>query len=174
MFTSRFSHKHAGRALAAFMVLLTAAFVFSTVSCKQATDPDSDSGTSVASVTGSENFIGKWTSTSSDYYEITSSAVTYYDGGYGYNWAGTPAGKYEINSTSGYIYVKYTSVGTGMSSSLVNTYIAVSYTSLGSSSAQMSTAYKSDGAVSESTLSAAVTEFTIANGYYTYYGAYSK
>lgn len=172
MFTSIFSHKRAGRAVSAFMVLLGAAFVFGTLSCKQATDSETE--TTVQTITGSESFIGTWTSSYNDSYAITSSSVTYYDGGYGYDWVGTPVGKYEISSTSGYIYVEYTSVCSGMDSSLDGTYIAVSYKNLSAStSAQMATAYKSGGAGSESTLSAAVTEFTIDNGYYSSYGSYS-
>ncbi len=159
------------------MVLLGAAFVFGTLSCKQATDSETVKETTVIvvePVTSSDSFIGTWTSSYNDSYAITSSSVIYYDGGYNYDWVGTPVGKYETSSTSGYIYVEYTSVGSAMDSSLVGTYIAVSYKSLSAStSAQMATAYKSDGADSESTLSAAVTEFTIDNGYYSYYGSYS-
>lgn len=158
------------------MVLLGAAFVFGTLSCKQATDPETVKETTVIvvePVTDSEGFIGTWTS-GYDSYTITSSTVTYNDGGYGYEWTGTPVGKYEMSSTSGYIYVKYTSVGSAMDSSLVGTYIAVSYKSLESSAVLMANAYKSDGVSSESTLSAAVTEFTVDNGYYSYYGSYSK
>ena len=155
------------------MVLLGAAFVFGTLSCKQPTETETETTVIVVEpVTSSDSFIGTWTST--DSYAITSSSVTYYDGGYGYDWIGTPVGKYETSSSSGYIYVEYTSVGSGMDSSLVGTYIAVSYKNLSASSTvQMATAYKSDGAGSESTLSAAVTEFTIDNGYYSYYGSYS-
>jgi hypothetical protein len=172
MSSSIFSHKYAGRIVPVCVLLLTSAFIFSTVSCKQATDSETE--TTVQTVTGSETFIGKWSSTYSDYYNITSASVVYYDGGYGYSWEGSPAGKKETGSTSGYIYVKYTSVGDLMSSSLVGTYTAVSYKSLGNSSVQMATAYKSGGASSESTLDKAAAEYTISNGYYSYYGAYSK
>ncbi len=164
MFTSVFSHKRAGRALSACMVLFTAVFVFSTVSCSQ--PAESDSGTDAS-------IYGTWTS-SYDSYVITSSTVTYDDGGFGYGWTGSLASVSATDSSSGYIYVEYTSVGDAMSSSLEGTYTAVSYKSLGSSSVQMATAYKSGGADSESSLAEAAAEFTIDNGYYTYYGAYSK
>ena len=164
MFTSLFSHKHAGRTLSACMVLLTAAFVFSTVSCSQPAADDSETSASI---------YGTWTS-SYDSYAIASSTVTYNDGGYGYGWTGSLESIKETDSTSGYIYVKYTTVGDSMFPSLVDKYIAVSYTSLGSSSVQMANAYKTGGATGESTLAEAAAEFTIDNGYYTYYGAYSK
>lgn len=164
MFTSHFSHKNAGRAVSAFLVLLTAAFVVTTLSCKQPTDDTSSNG----------SIYGTWSSTY-DGYTVTTSTVTYDDkSGYGYGWAGSLEGVSETDSASGYLYVKYTSVGSGMSSSLTGTYIAVSYKSLGTSSVQMATAYKSDGAASESTLDAAKSEYTIDNGYYSYYGSYTK
>lgn len=157
------------------MVLLTAAFVLSTVSCKQSTDSAAETlPDGVTAVSAGDGIIGTWSSAYSDSYAITTSTVTYSDGGYGYDWAGTVAGKYEIDSTSGYVYIKYTKVGTGLSSSLVGSYNAFAYKNLGTSSAQMATAYKSDGVASESSLSAAVTEFTISNGYYSYFGSYTK
>jgi hypothetical protein len=164
MFTSLFSHKRTGRAVSAFLVLLGAAFVFSTLSCRQPTD-DTTTGGSI---------YGTWSSTS-DGYTVTTSTVTYDDrSGYGYGWTGSLEGVSETDSASGYLYVKYTSVGSSMSPSLVNSFIAVSYKSLGASSVQMATAYKSDGTASESTLDAAKSKYTIDNGYYSYYGSYTK
>jgi hypothetical protein len=162
MFTSLLSHKKTGKTLAAFMVLLTTAFVFSTLSCKQTTDNSDDA-----------SIYGTWTS-SYDSYVITSSTVTYNDGGYGYGWTGSLASVSAMDSTSGYVYIQYTSVGKGLSSSLVGKYNAFAYKNLGSSAVQMANAYKSGGAESESSLSAAVTEFTISNGYYSYFGSYTK
>ena len=146
------------------MVLLTAAFVFSAVSCSQPAADDSETSASI---------YGTWTA-STDSYAIASSTVTYNDGGYGYGWTGSLASVSATDSSSGYIYVKYTSVGDSLSPTFVGTYTAVSYKSLGTSSVQMSNAYKSGGSDHESTLAGAVAEFTIANGYYAYYGAYSK
>ena len=174
MFTSLSSRKSTAKSVLFFA--LAAAFVLGTASCRQPTE-ETTTNTEyvyVLPVESTDSIVGTWTSTSKDYYTVSASNVEYYDGGYGYDWKGTPAGKSETGSTSGYVYIKYTSVETALDSSLVGKYIAISYSGLTASSAKMATAYKSSGVTSEPSLSEAVKEFTIDNGYYSYYGTYSK
>lgn len=151
-----------GRRLSVVCAMLIAAFVFGTMACAQPTTE-----TKNASVEGS------WKSTY-DSYEITTTTVTYNDGGYGYGWTGDVADKNEVDDASGYVYVKYTTVGTGMDAALVGKYYAFAYKKLSDSAVQMSNAYKSTGVTNESTLDEAKTEFTIDNGYFGTFGSYAK
>src|SRR5574344_471794 len=173
MFTSLSSRNSTAKSVLFFA--LATAFIIGTASCRQPThDSSSDLPSGVTALAATDSIVGTWTSTYKDYYTVSASNFEYYDGGYGYDWKGTPAGKSETDSTSGYVYIKYTSVGTSLDSSLIGKYIAISYSGLTASSAKMATAYKKSGVTSEPSLSEAVKEFTIDNGYYSSYGAYSK
>ena len=174
MFTSLFSHKHAVRTLSACMVLLTAAFVFSTVSCSQpaAVDPDT-----------SASIYGTWISSYSEYFVIDSGSMTLtnYYGSTGASAACYAGSDIVINKTSdtaGIIYIKYTraldfsSNSYSESAADVGKWYAVSYKELTSSSVSFSAAF---GRVSsEDTLEDAESEFTIANGYFSFYSECTK
>lgn len=150
------------RRLSVVCVALIGAFVLSVSSCKSSDD------------IAEKSLTGTWTSSYADYYKIDNSTVTYYDGGYGYDWTASLEGVSATDDASGYVYIKYTKVGSGLDSTLVGAYVAVSYTSLSDSAAKFATAYKVGGKTTVSTLDEAKTEFTVDNGYFTTYGSYAK
>lgn len=82
----------------------------------------------------------------------------------------------KLDSTSGYIYIKYTvAMNADYSYSEtapdVGKWYAISYKDLGAEKISLSGAYKKGGATSCKTLDEAVTEFTVDNGYF---GTYSS
>jgi len=169
MFTSFFSHKQAGRRLSACMVLLTAAFMFSTVSCQQPSG--NDSGTSA-------DIYGTWISSYSEYFVIDPDAATltnYYGStdASAECYAGSDIVINKTSDTAGIIYMKYTRAWDSSLNSYsesaadVGKWYAVSYKELTSSSVSLSAA--SGNVSSEDTLQDAESEFTISNGYFTYY-----
>lgn len=101
---------------------------------------------------------GTWESSAGDGYVITETSIKYDDGGYGYGWEGTIA-----QVTDSYIY--YT---------IATKYFAISYTNLTDESCKFSNAYKANGKLFTDTLESAIEEFTVDNGYYSYYGEYVK
>ena len=169
MFKSFFSHKHAGRILSAFMMLLTAAFVFSTVSCRQPSGSDSST---------SADIYGTWISSYSEYFVIDPGAATltnYYGStdATAECYAGSDIVINKSSDTAGIIYIKYARAWDSSSNSYsesaadVGKWYAVSYKELTSSSVSLSAAYGS--ASSEDTLEDAESEFTISKGYFTSY-----
>lgn len=102
---------------------------------------------------------GTWASSGGDSYVITATSVVYDDGGYGFEFTRNVA---EI--TDSYIYL---TDGSG-------NYYATAYKELTDSACKFSNAYKQTGVTSKPSLSEAKTEFTIANGYFEYFGNYSK
>ncbi|MCR4580315.1 MAG: hypothetical protein K5681_08210 [Treponema sp.] len=101
---------------------------------------------------------GTWASEYNDGYEISESTIVYDDGGYGYGWEGTIE---EVADS--YIYY-----------SISGKYFALAYKDLTTSSCKFSNAYKTDGLSYTDTLDEAKTEFTVDNGYYSYFGEYAK
>ena len=75
------------------------------------------------------------------------------------------------SDASGIIYGRYTK--NTNDSSVVGTYYAVSFKDLTDTSILISGAYK-DGKMSADTLIEAITEFTINNGYYSFYSSCKK
>lgn len=149
------------------MVLLTTAFVFSTLSCKQTTDDSDDAG-----------IYGTWKSSYSEYFVIDSdtATLTNYYGSINSTkecYAGSDMCINKTSDTSGIIYIKYTRAYDSSSSAYsesaadVGKWYAVSYKELTSSSVSLSAAYGSVS--SEDTLKDAESEFTSANGYFSYY-----
>ncbi len=161
-----------GRAL----TLLCAVFflTFNFVSCKQEDDTETEYVYVIVNpYTDSDDYKtlngSTWTSEYADYYAFDDATVTYYDGGYGYNWTGTVAGIY-----GNYIYFKYETVGSELDTSLVGKYNAINFKNLTSSSVSMGTAsnYTNKRKACTDTLEEAVKEFTIANGYWSSWGDY--
>ena len=122
-----------------------------------------------------DDVTGTYTSSYGDSYVITSSTITYNDGGYGYDWEGdVVATDKDSDTASGYLYVKYTSVGTELDRSLVGNYTAVHYKDLSDTGALLSNASKYGYDSYKSDLSEAKSEFTVDNGYFSYYGEYAR
>ena len=76
------------------------------------------------------------------------------------------------SDASGIIYGRYTE--NTYSPSVVGKYYAVSFKDLTDTSISISGAYKKDGKMSADTLVEAITEFTINNGYYSFYSSCKK
>ena len=165
-----------GRALALLCTLLFVSFSF--ISCQQSDDEDDTVVTEYVIIepyTASDDYAilnnESWVSEYNDYYTFADASVSYYDGGYGYDWTGTVAGIY-----GSYIYFKYVSVGSALDSSLMGQYNAINFKDLSSSAVSMGTAsnYSNNGKASTATLEEAVSEFTVGNGYWSSWGDYTK
>lgn len=167
-----------GRALAVLCALLFVSFGF--MSCQQEDDanglPDG-----VYELSDNSALIGTWQSSYGEIFKITSTSL--YNGG---SWGDSYAGNNLVVSytndeeTSGYIYIKYTRAYCSThSDSTTYTYIydedaadvgkwyAIAFKELTASSVSLSGAA---GTVSStSTLEEAISTFTIANGYFSYY-----
>lgn len=104
---------------------------------------------------------------------------TYKDETYIYDGINFDAGSYKMkvksiiwsSDASGIIYGRYTK--NTNDSSVVGKYYAVSFKDLTDTSILISGAYK-DGKMSADTLIEAITEFTINNGYYSFYSSCKK
>lgn len=77
-----------------------------------------------------------------------------------------------ISDEAGYIYIKYTENATY--SDVIGGWYAVSYKSLTDTSAEIAGAYKATGVKCCDTLEEAKAEFTIDNGYYSWYDTFAK
>lgn len=85
----------------------------------------------------------------------------------------------KLDSTSGYIYIKYTvAMNADYSYSEtapdVGKWYAISYKDLGAEKISISGANKDGGATSCETLDEAVTEFTVDNGYFGFYTSHTR
>ncbi len=175
------SRRNANKVLFALFILFCSSFLF--FGCKQVTDTDSDESEVIPSELGTlsstDDLIGTWDgSYSGEYYTIT---TTTFDNGY---YAGDNLYVYETSSTAGYIYFKYTTAmkddgsyeysSDSSEAPDVGNWYAVAYKDLTSTSVSLSAAYLSSGETSTDTLAEAVSEFTIANGYFTYYSDCTK
>ena len=76
------------------------------------------------------------------------------------------------SDASGIIYGRYTE--NTYDSSVVGKYYAVSFKDLTDTSISISGAYKKDGKIATDSLVEAITEFTINNGYYSFYSSCKK
>lgn len=76
------------------------------------------------------------------------------------------------SDASGIIYGRYTE--NTYDSSVVGKYYAVSFKDLTYSSVSISGAYKKDGKIATDSLVEAISEFTINNGYYSFYSSCKK
>lgn len=85
----------------------------------------------------------------------------------------------KLDSTSGYIYIKYTvamnaEYSYSETAPDVGKWYAISYKDLGAEKISISGAYKDGGATSCETLDEAVTEFTVDNGYFGFYTSHTR
>ena len=109
------------------------------------------------------SIFGEWKSPYGDGYSISETTVVYDDGGYGYGYTG----KIE-EITNDYIFY-----------SLENKtkFNAICYKNLTENSCEFSGAYKEEAAGGKTycdSLEDAKKEFTVENGYYTYFGEYVR
>ena len=123
------------------------------------------------------DLYGKWTSSYDEVYEISKDYFkTYGTLGNGYEGDSIIIIPNENDNASGTIFLKYTvSKNPDPDKSYSNTapdvgkWYAVSYKNLTKNSVSLSGAYKSDGKTSTETLEEAKEEFTVENGYFSYY-----
>ena len=106
-----------------------------------------------------EELVGTWSSTGGDGYIITKDAVVYDDGGWGFGFIGTIK-----DVEDNYIY--YTKAD--------GKFYAIAYKELKKTSCKFSNAYKEGGLTCTDTLKEAKKEFKRKNGYYEFYGEYTK
>lgn len=120
---------------------------------------------------------GTWKSSYGETYTIDFSNDTFDAGSYSY--AGENVVVKFTDNASGYIYIKYTrAMNADYSYSEtapdVGKWYAIAYKNLTDSSIQLSGAYKSGGKTSTDTLEEAISEFIIANGYFSEYSDCTK
>lgn len=163
-----------GRALAVLCALLFVSFGF--MSCQQEDETEyvnySLTGTWVNSYSGGTSV-----------YKITSSTFDN-SGTSNYNGTTSSYNSYAGNNlvvsytndeeTSGYIYIKYTRAmnpdySYSETAPDVGKWYAIAFKNLTSSSLSLSGAYNASGKTSTETLEEAISTFTIANGYFSYY-----
>ncbi len=173
MKSSRFNF---GRALSLLCAIFFVSFSF--ISCQQEEDTEYVYEYVIVNpYTDSADYetlnSNSWVSNFGDAYVFNNASVTYDDGDYeseyDYGWTGKVAGVY-----GNYIYFKYVTVGSGLDTSLVGKYNAINFKNLTSSSVSMGTAtnYYNKRKACTDTLEEAVKEFTLANGYWSYWGDY--
>lgn len=121
--------------------------------------------------------VGTWTGGSTEWPEsYTITNTTFESKG---SYKGDNLVVQKLDSTSGYIYIKYTvAMNADYSYSEtapdVGKWYAISYKDLGAEKISLSGAYKKGGATSCETLDEAVTEFTVDNGYFAYYSPLTR
>ena len=147
----------------------SAATTTSTTTTSTTTTSTTTTSTTITTNTPLEvGLVGNWTSTYNELFAITNVDLTNsYDGSTVY--AGNNLVIVPISNTAGTIFIKYTS--NTYSPSVVGKWYAVSYKNLTSSSVSLAGAYKASGSSGTPTLEEAISEFTIANGYF---GTYSE
>lgn len=172
-----------GRALAVLCALLFVSFGF--MSCQQE-DDGNELPDGVYELSDNSALIGTWVNSYSgrtDVYRITSSTFDN-SGTYSYNGTTRTYNSYAGNNlvvsytndaaTSGYIYIKYTrAMNSDYSYSEtapdVGKWYAIAFKELKASSVSLSGAYNASGKTSTETLEEAISTFSIANGYFSYY-----
>lgn len=156
----------------AVLFALVSVLAFSFSACNVTTEPE------VEHVYKPDDpLVGTWTwtdGTKSETYIITN--TTFENAG---SYRGNNLVVQKLDSTSGYIYIKYTvSMNADYSYSEtapdVGKWYAISYKDLGAEKISISGAYKKGGATSCETLDEAVTEFTVDNGYFAHYSPLTR
>lgn len=161
----------------ATLILSAILFVFAFAGCKVDDDnPALPEG--IEELSSSDKLIGKWTSSYAEIFEITQTTFSN-SSSYGDSYAGDNLVVGRLTSDSGYIYIKYTramNVDYSYSETApdVGKWYAIAYKNLTDSSIQLSGASKDGGKTSTDTLEEAISEFTIANGYFDYYSDCTK
>lgn len=153
----------------AVLFALVSVLAFSFSACNVTTEPE------IEYVYKQDDLlVGTWTGGSTELPEsYTITNTTFESKG---SYKGNNLVVQKLDSTSGYIYIKYTvAMNADWSYSEtapdVGKWYAISYKDLGAEKISISGAYKKGGATSCKTLDEAVTEFTVDNGYF---GTYSS
>lgn len=160
----------------ATLILSAILFVFAFAGCK-VDDDDNTLPEGIEELSSSDKLIGEWKETYGTY-KITQTTFSS-SGSYGDSYAGDNLVVGRLTSDSGYIYIKYTrAMNADYSYSEtapdVGKWYAIAYKNLTDSSIQLSGAYKSGGKTSTDTLEEAISEFIIANGYFSEYSNCTK
>ncbi len=154
----------------AVLFALVSVLAFSFSACNVTTEPEVE-------YVYNDLLVGTWTGGSTEWPEsYTITNTTFESKG---SYKGDNLVVQKLDSTSGYIYIKYT-VAMNADSSYSETapdvgkWYAISYKDLGAEKISLSGAYKKGGATSCETLDEAVTEFTVDNGYFAYYSPLTR
>lgn len=154
----------------AVLFALVSVLAFSFSACNVTTEPEVEHV--YKQIDADDPLVGTWTDgTKYGTYIITNTTFESKD-----SYKGNNLVVQKLDSTSGYIYIKYTvAMNADWSYSEtapdVGKWYAISYKDLGAEKISLSGAYKKGGATSCKTLDEAVTEFTVDNGYF---GTYSS
>lgn len=157
----------------AVLFALVSVLAFSFSACNVTTEPEVEHV--YKQIDADDPLVGTWTDgTKYGTYIITN--TTFENAG---SYKGNNLVVQKLDSTSGYIYIKYTvSMNADYSYSEtapdVGKWYAISYKDLGAEKISISGAYKEDGATSCETLDEAVTEFTVDNGYFGFYTSHTR
>jgi hypothetical protein len=137
------------------------------IGCQEPVEKKEDKETSKA------NLTGYWKSSYGDGFEITGTIFTQYDdASKTVSFAGTIVNNPDLTNSSNYITIKITNGGTW--GKTLGNYYVIHYKDFAATTVKESCAYKSGGQSDNATQTGAETEFTIANGYFAYYGDYIK
>lgn len=158
----------------AVLFALVSVLAFSFSACNVTTEPEVE-------YVYNDLLVGTWTGGSTEWPEsYTITNTTFESKG---SYKGDNLVVQKLDSTSGYIYIKYTVAyldkGGGKyeyseTAPDVGKWYAISYKDLGAEKISLSGAYKKGGATSCETLDEAVTEFTVDNGYFAYYSPLTR
>lgn len=159
----------------AVLFALVSVLAFSFSACNVTTEPEVEHV--YKQIDADDLLVGTWTGGSTEWPEsYTITNTTFESKG---SYKGDNLVVQKLDSTSGYIYIKYT-VAMNADNSYSETapdvgkWYAISYKDLGAEKISLSGAYKEGGATSCETLDEAVTEFTVDNGYFAYYSPLTR
>lgn len=159
----------------AVLFALVSVLAFSFSACNVTTEPEVEHV--YKQIDADDLLVGTWTGGSTEWPEsYTITNTTFESKG---SYKGDNLVVQKLDSTSGYIYIKYT-VAMNANRSYSDTapdvgkWYAISYKDLGAEKISLSGAYKKGGATSCETLDEAVTEFTVDNGYFAYYSPLTR
>lgn len=159
----------------AVLFALVSVLAFSFSACNVTTEPEVEHV--YKQIDADDLLVGTWTGGSTEWPEsYTITNTTFESKG---SYKGNNLVVQKLDSTSGYIYIKYTVAMNADWSYLetapdVGKWYAISYKDLGAEKISISGAYKKDGATSCETLDEAVTEFTVDNGYFGNYSSCTR
>lgn len=156
----------------AVLFALVSVLAFSFSACNVTTEPEVEHV--YKQIDADDPLVGTWIDgTKYGTYIITN--TTFENAG---SYKGNNLVVQKLDSTSGYIYIKYTVSMKDNSYSEtapdVGKWYAISYKDLGAEKISISGAYKEGGATSCETLDEAVTEFTVDNGYFGIYTSHTR
>lgn len=157
----------------AVLFALVSVLAFSFSACNVTTEPVENNV--YEKISADDPLCGTWTDgTKYGTYIITN--TTFENAG---SYKGDNLVVQKLDSTSGYIYIKYTvAMNADWSYSEtapdVGKWYAISYKDLGAEKISLAGAYKNGGATSCKTVDEAVTEFTVDNGYFGYYSPLTR